>query len=41
MDMEERGRAYREQGWQSREPDAPAYTEKERQQERDRDRLSH
>ena len=36
MDIEERGRAYREQGWQSYDPNAPAYTEKERQEERDR-----
>ena len=40
MDIES-SRAYREQGWQSHDPDAPAYTEKERQEERDRDRPSH
>lgn len=36
VDMEERGRAYREQGWESFDPSAPAYSEKERQMERDR-----
>ena len=36
MNREERGRAYREQGWQSYDTDAPFYTEKERQKERDR-----
>jgi uncharacterized membrane protein len=41
MDIEERGRAYREQGWQSYDHEAPAYTEKERQEERDRDRPTH
>ena len=30
MNIEERGRAYREQGWQSYDTDAPFYTEKER-----------
>ncbi len=36
VDIEERGRAYHEQGWQSYDPNAPFYTEKERQEERDR-----
>ena len=39
MDIES-GRAYREQGWQSHDP-AASYTEKERQEERDRDRPIH
>jgi len=39
IDIEERGRAYREQGWQSDDPNAPSYSEKERQEERDRYRL--
>lgn len=40
-DIEERGRAYREQGWRTHDPDAPSYTEKEPQEERDRDRPIH
>jgi hypothetical protein len=36
IDFEERGRAYREQGWQSYDPSAPSYSEAERQRERDR-----
>ena len=41
MDMEERGRAYREHGWQSYDPNAPFYAEKERREERDRFRPAH
>ncbi len=36
IDIKERGRAYRDQGWQSYDPNAPAYSERERQEERDR-----
>ncbi len=41
VDMEERGRAYREQGWKSYDPNAPVYSERERQEERDRYRAVH
>jgi hypothetical protein len=41
VDMQERGRLYREHGWQSYDPSAPAYSEKERQMERDRYRSIH
>jgi hypothetical protein len=37
--IEERDRAYRDQGWQSDDPNAPSYNEKERQEERDCYRL--
>jgi hypothetical protein len=36
IEIEERGRAYRGHGWQSYDPNAPSYNEKERQEERDR-----
>jgi hypothetical protein len=39
IDIEKRGRAYRKQGWQDYDPNAPAYTENERKQERDRYRV--
>lgn len=38
IDMKERGGPYRSEGWQSYDPSAPAFTEKERQMERDRHR---
>jgi Heat induced stress protein YflT domain len=37
--IEERDRAYRDEGWQSFDPHAPSYSEEERQRERDRYRL--
>ncbi len=36
IDMTERGRAYREQGWNSYDPSAPAYTDEQMRAERDR-----
>ncbi len=39
--MQERGRAYREQGWESYDPNSPACSGKERQMERDRYRAIH
>ena len=39
--VKERGRANGEHGWKSFGPDAPSYTEKERQKERDRYRPIH
>jgi hypothetical protein len=41
VDMQERGQAYRAEGWQSYDPSAPAYSERERQLERDRHRPVH
>jgi hypothetical protein len=41
VDIEERGRAYREHGWQSYDPNAPSYSDKEKQEERDRYRAVH
>jgi hypothetical protein len=36
VDMKERSSAYRSEGWQSYDPSAPTFSEKERQMERDR-----
>jgi hypothetical protein len=41
VDMGARGRAYREQGWQSYDPHAPSYSELQRQEERERYRAAH
>src|SRR5258706_1367817 len=36
IDMQERGRSYREEGWTGYDPNAPVYTESQRAEERDR-----
>ena len=36
IDMQERGRSYREEGWRGYDPNAPVYTESQRAEERDR-----
>lgn len=36
IDMQQRGRAYRDEGWTGYDPSAPAYTENQRMAERDR-----
>ncbi len=41
IDIRERGEAYRAQGWQSFDPNAPSYSDRERQEERDRYRPIH